>query len=720
MKRILLLLILSLGFLPTTLYAQIDNQVILGDVSPNQLKIQINSGGNYCVYRWLNNSWNQQFYSQYSHLFAIKIGDTTFTSGRIGTSTHLPDAGSLMTGVNIAAFNSIVDVGTPVTSGVIQEMTKRFTGTYNGNSFTVTLKITYNTSAPDYFIKHVTVDATNIPVGTPITLAYGWDTYVNISDAGYAYILPDIFSLNDNLSVENRYLTTEQMQSLRMVGARNNTGNGAFIAFFTIGRDFDRGYSSNHYNQGYCFNVPTLTPGAGGDTGFGGTSASAASQYMFQFGPFSGGRDNGTGVGYDNIPAGTITTIETGLTFTAALHGELDYFWNGVKNYTANIGDNVTLNLNYTCHSPVLLTDVGFRVNHTGLQISGACTSSGFAGGTSNCTSGNEFYQLNGASVAAMGTGAVSIPVNIVRAGKWVVDGNSISNMTQTLPLGSQAILTVNTTVSLSDNSAVVLSVNNNSHLFTVKFPDAVVANEDVTVNINYSGDISDFSFLPSSVVIPAGQNSATFTVTAASDATNGSSIIVILSGTNKEFATIAPFDSAVVNYVNLPDPSCNACPASFAPLPGKKYVFSGWVKDAEALENNAVTYENCFATLTGDKFRDTIPPSGSIIDGWQRMQKVINVPSNAYKMRLELVNNTEGNVEDAVFFDDIRVYPFNGNMKSYVYDPITRRLVAELDDENYATIYEYDEEGALIRVKKETERGVMTIREARQGQRKQ
>ena len=36
-------------------------------------------------------------------------------------------------------------------------------------------------------------------------------------------------------------------------------------------------------------------------------------------------------------------------------------------------------------------------------------------------------------------------------------------------------------------------------------------------------------------------------------------------------------------------------------------------------------------------------------------------------------------------------------------------------DDENYATFYEYDEEGALVRIKKETERGVMTIREARQ-----
>ena len=52
--------------------------------------------------------------------------------------------------------------------------------------------------------------------------------------------------------------------------------------------------------------------------------------------------------------------------------------------------------------------------------------------------------------------------------------------------------------------------------------------------------------------------------------------------------------------------------------------------------------------------------------------------------------------------------------MMSYVYDPISLRLMAELDERNYATLYEYDEEGKLIRVKKETEKGIMTIQENR------
>jgi hypothetical protein len=45
----------------------------------------------------------------------------------------------------------------------------------------------------------------------------------------------------------------------------------------------------------------------------------------------------------------------------------------------------------------------------------------------------------------------------------------------------------------------------------------------------------------------------------------------------------------------------------------------------------------------------------------------------------------------------------------------MTLRLMAELDERNYAKLYEYDEEGKLIRVKKETEKGVMTIQENRE-----
>lgn len=52
--------------------------------------------------------------------------------------------------------------------------------------------------------------------------------------------------------------------------------------------------------------------------------------------------------------------------------------------------------------------------------------------------------------------------------------------------------------------------------------------------------------------------------------------------------------------------------------------------------------------------------------------------------------------------------------MKDFVYDSKSLRLMAELDENNYATFYDYDDQGALIRVKKETEKGIMTIQETR------
>ena len=70
------------------------------------------------------------------------------------------------------------------------------------------------------------------------------------------------------------------------------------------------------------------------------------------------------------------------------------------------------------------------------------------------------------------------------------------------------------------------------------------------------------------------------------------------------------------------------------------------------------------------------------------------------------------------IYIDDIRIIPYNGQMNSYVYDNTTLRLMAQLDENNFATLYEYDEEGTPIRVKKETERGIMTLKENRQSYR--
>ena len=163
--------------------------------------------------------------------------------------------------------------------------------------------------------------------------------------------------------------------------------------------------------------------------------------------------------------------------------------------------------------------------------------------------------------------------------------------------------------------------------------------------------------------------------------------------------------------------PPCNECPSSFSPKPDHKYVLSAWVKESNSI--GALTYESANVTLSFEGSSTVLGPflaKGEIIDGWQRIEEEFKIPEEAIKIKVSL--NNSDSTKDA-FFDDVRFFPFNATMKSFVYDPVTLRLSAELDERNYATFYEYDEEGALIRIKKETARGVMTIQEARNASRK-
>lgn len=167
----------------------------------------------------------------------------------------------------------------------------------------------------------------------------------------------------------------------------------------------------------------------------------------------------------------------------------------------------------------------------------------------------------------------------------------------------------------------------------------------------------------------------------------------------------------------------CKDCIGSFAPSAGE-YIISLWVK--EALTTGAQlprSYSNAkaeisFTGVTAGTLPITISADGSknkIIDGWQRIEQPFTIPTTASNLKLKLVNT--GTLD--AYYDDIRIFPTDGQMKTYVYDPITLRLTATLDENNYATFYEYDEEGKLIRVKKETEKGVMTIQESREGTKK-
>jgi len=172
----------------------------------------------------------------------------------------------------------------------------------------------------------------------------------------------------------------------------------------------------------------------------------------------------------------------------------------------------------------------------------------------------------------------------------------------------------------------------------------------------------------------------------------------------------------STVNYTSptacyVPDIACVNCLTSFNPEPGR-YIISAWVKEIGAAAD-IETYANPFIEIQFSNGTITLPRmygSGKIIEKWQRVYYEFNIPVGATDISINLGTNA-----GAVLFDDIRIHPANGSFVSYVYDPVSLKLVATLDDNNYSTIYEYDNEGTLLRVKKETERGIMTIKESRE-----
>lgn len=149
-----------------------------------------------------------------------------------------------------------------------------------------------------------------------------------------------------------------------------------------------------------------------------------------------------------------------------------------------------------------------------------------------------------------------------------------------------------------------------------------------------------------------------------------------------------------------------------FAPYQGKRMEISAWAKESVACTCQQYANNHVAIAFTVAGITTSIPlhTSGNIIEGWQRYDTLVDIPAGATNLTLSL----EASGTSTTYFDDIRIMPYNAEMRSYVFNPINLRLMAELDENNYATFYEYDDDGTLIRVKKETDRGILTIKESR------
>lgn len=319
--------------------------------------------------------------------------------------------------------------------------------------------------------------------------------------------------------------------------------------------------------------------------------------------------------------------------------------------------------------------------------------------------------------------------------------------------------LTVNYTYSTSNHYNIaavgtyVLQDGSTCTVQALRAFDAITNNDLTLEQICQNTNYANLYFIPIIVLegylslnpsdpIQAGTNyDIVFTYTGTFTPPSSANFIVIIDGNTVATGTMLPASGStiytttftegqhVIEYVidnkgrtcNLsflliidvppPPPPCEDC-FTFKPEPGKRYWVSAWVKENHASQvlnyaDAAVQIAFNGSTSTPVTFHTT----GEIIDGWQRIVGDFVIPLATLDIDINLLNNN-GAVD--AYYDDIRIHPFNASMKSYVYDPVTFLLSAELDDNNYATFYEYDKEGQLIRIKKETARGIMTIQESR------
>lgn len=154
------------------------------------------------------------------------------------------------------------------------------------------------------------------------------------------------------------------------------------------------------------------------------------------------------------------------------------------------------------------------------------------------------------------------------------------------------------------------------------------------------------------------------------------------------------------------------ACFGDFSSdIPNEPYIIEAWVK---AIENKAYMTLEYLDNNNNvvDGVTHSLSASSKSINGWRRIYYTVApwINNDVEKIKLSFINQTGENA----YFDDIRFYPAKALVKSYVYHPRSLKLMAELDENHHATYYEYDESWNLVRVKKETDRGIVTVNENR------
>lgn len=118
-----------------------------------------------------------------------------------------------------------------------------------------------------------------------------------------------------------------------------------------------------------------------------------------------------------------------------------------------------------------------------------------------------------------------------------------------------------------------------------------------------------------------------------------------------------------------------------------------------------------CVVTIGGTTL--SAPVELANVAGWRLLEWKVQGntgPLSSSAIKVVEFNRSSGT---SLYVDDVRIQPLDAEATCYVYDAATLRLVAQFDDQHFAAIYKYDDQGRLKRKERETERGIVPLQEA-------
>lgn len=131
-----------------------------------------------------------------------------------------------------------------------------------------------------------------------------------------------------------------------------------------------------------------------------------------------------------------------------------------------------------------------------------------------------------------------------------------------------------------------------------------------------------------------------------------------------------------------------------------KKYIIQYWEKPMGEITGLPFFVEGGTHTLTLE--------SSIQVGDWIRKEYVLLTDNSSIDLNMQFYKPID--LEGVVYIDDFRITPFNSVSKAFVYDNNTFDTKAILDNNNFASIYHYDEQGNLVITKQETVEGIKSI----------